>query len=282
MQSSTEPWKVAGRPVLQRPAIIFVGAFLACCFGTLALPLISDLPTILDIDSGQLGPFLALGAGVLIAALAGQQNAVVAGFASGVVTLVAIVFTLVTLVGVVLENILIDFVEIPWGGGAYAYGGAAACGVIATVLSGKAWYPGGPLRMSGIGALGILASAIVAAGMLIPDEGISFSVWMGFEIHALLGIASLTGTAAIGVALAAGFVTGAWGVGLHIGLVGYILIGWLASAPSSTTIVIAWSGVGEDYHGLTIAGFWAMVGLAVVNGVQILSPDTMPSSGQTA
>ena len=148
MQSSTEPWKVAGRPVLQRPAIIFVGAFLACCFGTLALPLISDLPTILDIDSGQLGPFLALGAGVLIAALAGQQNAVVAGFASGVVTLVAIVFTLVTLVGVVLENILIDFVEIPWGGGAYAYGGAAACGVIATVLSGKAWYPGGPLRMS--------------------------------------------------------------------------------------------------------------------------------------
>ena len=147
MQSTGEPWEVSTRPELQRPAIVLVVAFLACCLGTLALPLISDVPTILDLDSGQLGPFLALGAGVLIAAVAGQQNAVAAGVACGVMTLIVIVFTLVTLVGVVLESLLNEFVDIPWGAGAYAFGGGAACGLIATVLSGRAWYPGGPMRV---------------------------------------------------------------------------------------------------------------------------------------
>ncbi len=258
----------------QNAALGFVIAFLVSLFLVLALPLFNGAESALSQAGGEeIGPFVVLAAVILGFALAGRRSPLASGFASGIIALISLALGLTTTIVLLIASLFSEFADYDFGGGMWAVVAASVLGFVAVILSAQNWRGLSPPTWTPVAVIGSIASVAMIAGLAIPEEGYTLSQTLGFEAHAVVGIAFTTFLVLLALVGVAGFAFGRWGVGLLGGFIGYILVGWLTSGGGGQSSASGWSGVtaGIDFQPLTVVGFWTAAVMFGIHAVQQLA-----------
>lgn len=269
----------------QNVALGWLGAFLVALFAILGLPIVDGQTSALNAGTGEVGPFLLLAAVVLGLGYGGRTSPVLSGAAAGITAIVSIVLSLVITFGVFFTVLLSDFAgPVEWGGGVAATFAAAACGLIAVVMSGRGWRSGSPPSWTPVTIAGSAASVAMVAGLVVPPEGSNIGEALGFTVHPVVGIGFTFFLAALAAVAVAGFVMGRWGIGLLLGFFGFILAGIAASNSTDQSTTLGWSGVtgDTDFSTFTAIGFWSALALIVVHTIQQFSSGVASNTGRGA
>ncbi len=269
----------------QNAALGFVIAFLVSLFLILALPVYSGAESALSQAGGEeIGPFVVLVAVILGFALAGRRSPLASGVASGIIALISLALGLTTTIVLLIASLFNDFGGYDFGGGMWAIVAASVLGFVAVILSAQNWRGLSPPTWTPVAIIGSIASVAMIVGLAIPEEGYTLSQTLGFEAHAVVGIAFTTFLVLLALVGVAGFAFGRWGVGLLGGFIGYILVGWFTSGGGGQSSASGWSGVtsGFVFQPLTVIGFWTAAGMFVIHAVQQLSGRVPATEGASA
>lgn len=272
----------------QNAALGFVIAFLVSLFLILALPVYGGAESALSQAGGEeIGPFVVLVAVILGFAMAGRRSPLASGVASGIIALISLALGLSTTIVLLIASFFNEFAAYDFGGGMWAIVAASVLGFVAVILSAQNWRGLSPPTWTPVAVIGSIASVAMIGGLAIPEEGYTLSQTLGFEAHAVVGIAFTTFLVLLALVGVAGFAFGRWGVGLLGGFIGYILIGWFTSGGGGQSSASGWSGVttGIEFQPLTVIGFWTAAAMFAIHAVQQLSgrvPATEGASAETA
>lgn len=183
------------------------------------------------------------------------------------------------IVGASFAGSMFDYVLGSYGISVPGAIGSAACaagGLGAAAMLSRAWVPRRMPEIAPQDYPGIIAALALFPVLLMSSNGRAFD-WRGFEGSQVVGLLVVFGTAVLCGALAVGFVLGSRGVGIHAGILGYMLLAWLITpAPH----VLLAPGTGLAVEGLVaILLFVIVVALAVWHAMRTVGHPPVGTAG---